>query len=63
MKPKKWTQFRMRIPPELHDKLKRDASAGYRTMNAEVVMIFEKHFAETEKASGALGSNPDASGK
>jgi len=43
------TVFRIRIHPELHERLKRDAKSGYRSMNAEITMILEKHFAETQK--------------
>lgn len=62
MKVKEWSQFRVRLPRELHDKIKNNAKAAYRSLNSEVLMILEKYSAETEKASGpAVGSKPDAS--
>lgn len=65
MKVREWANFRARIHPDLHKKIKEDAAAGYRSINAELTMILEKHFAQQEqskKASNpAVGSQSDAS--
>ncbi len=57
-----WSQYRVRMPPELHSKIVHSARENWRSMNAEVVMILEKHYAENEKGIGAeFGDRPDAS--
>ncbi|OAG75958.1 Arc-like DNA binding domain protein [Acetobacter malorum] len=63
MQVRDWAQFRVRMPPRLWEQLKSDAQKGYRSLNSEVVMILENHFAAKEKASGSgLATSPDASG-
>jgi len=49
MKVREWTHFRVRLRPDLHEQIKADATANYRTINSELTMILEKHFAETQK--------------
>lgn len=65
MQVREWTHFRVRIRPDLHKKIKADAASGYRSINTELTMILEKHFArdeQTKKApDSALESKSDAS--
>lgn len=50
---REWTHLRLRVPPGLHEKIKENAKSEYRSINSEIVMILENHFAETEKAPGS----------
>ncbi len=64
MQVREWSQFRMRLPPDLHMALKLSAVRNRRTLNAEFVFALEGYAAtisETEKASDQPASNPDAS--
>ncbi|MCG4258202.1 Arc family DNA-binding protein [Acetobacter senegalensis] len=44
-----WTHFRLRLPPDLHKKLKEHAASERRSINAELTLILEKYFGEIEK--------------
>ncbi|HBS80581.1 MAG: hypothetical protein CMK99_21285 [Pseudomonas sp.] len=39
-------QFKLRVPPELRDKIEQSAFAARRSMNAEVVIRLEASFAQ-----------------
>jgi len=64
MQVREWTHFRVRIRPDLHERIKEDAASGYRSINSELTMILEKHFAQqeqTEKTEEAkLGGAPSS---
>lgn len=53
-----YSQFRVRLPPDLHEKLKAEAKAGYRSLNSEIVMILEKHFAQREQTKKTEEAQP-----
>ncbi|MFW6681763.1 Arc family DNA-binding protein [Komagataeibacter intermedius] len=53
---------RVRVPPELQEKILRSAAGNRRSINSELLLILERHYAKTEKASGSsLATSPDAS--
>lgn len=49
MQVREWAHFRARIRPDLHQRIKEDAASGYRSINSELTMILEKHFAQREQ--------------
>lgn len=61
---REWTQFRLRLPPSLHMRLKLNSVRERRTLNSEIVLALE-HYArsieQTKKAPGSRQANPDAS--
>ncbi|MBO1325333.1 Arc family DNA-binding protein [Acetobacter sp. TBRC 12305] len=64
MQVREYAQFRVRMHPDLLSKLRNDATAGYRSLNSEIVMILEQHFADKEKAPGNdANQTPGASQK
>ncbi|WP_415424160.1 Arc family DNA-binding protein [Acetobacter fabarum] len=55
-------QVRFRPPLELQEQILRSAVSNRRSMNSEIVLILERHYAETKKASEhGLGNRSDAS--
>lgn len=48
-------QYKLRMPPELHAKIKRAAEKNHRSMNAEMVARLDESFAGREALLGSLG--------
>jgi len=62
MQVRDFSQFRIRMSPDLFVRVERSAKKNWRSKNAEIVMILEKHFAETQKETNEAqpGSTPSS---
>jgi len=52
--------FKLRLPPEVHDHLKRKSRQQERTMGAHIVFLLRQEM-EKEASGRALESSPDVS--
>jgi len=52
--------FKLRLPPEVHDHLKRKSRQQERTMGAHIVFLLRQEM-QKEAPGPSLATNPDAS--
>ncbi|MCP1274815.1 hypothetical protein NKW43_14175 [Gluconobacter albidus] len=58
MQVREWAIYRVRIRPDLLQKIKDDAASGYRSVTSELTMILEKYFAQQEQAKKTEEAKP-----